>query len=242
MHHTNEENPLLPEKNVATHATWKGTSLSKQLNVVGTITCILDTAINLTASRSKKMASFFSDTVPIYISATYYILPSASLLGIYLKNLFFDKCMGQPQPEEDANEKAERLIAELNDVDGFAQFLEDHPTARESLLNKINDMQKNGYIDKINFFINILYFTLRAMQGGLLIFKEYGLSDKKTNESITDWADFASSVVNVTYLMTMLIHNHCHHRLSENKHILFSTKPSQPSLTVNAEKIEIKHG
>jgi|GEM_PF-6041049 hypothetical protein len=215
---------LSPSGGAKSYSLWKGSSLAKRLNVVGTITCVLDTAIHLASSRSSAVANFFSNTVPFYVSATYYILPSASLLGVYLKNLYSNGCSGDKRVDDEADKKAQQLVDEFYDVDGFSDYINTHPTARESLLNKIKFMQQNGYIDKIDLFINILYFSLRAMQGGLLILKAYDLASKETNDSITDWTDFASNIINAAYLMTMLIHNTCHkHKVSASQHILFSS-------------------
>jgi hypothetical protein len=84
-------------------------------------------------------------------------------------------------------------------------------------------MQANGYMDKVDVFINILYFALRAFQGIAIIIKANELTTGSTNQEISEWTDFVSNIINAAYLLTMLIHNNCHkHTL--NRHTLFASK------------------
>lgn len=207
-------------------STYQGSSLAKRLNIVGTVTCILDTAINLSTRRSETVSKFINDVIPYYVSASYYILPTAGLSVLFFKNLFAKGCRQSVCVNEEAEEKARSLLEELNEVDGFKVFIEDNPAAQEALMTKVKAMQANGYMDKVDIFINILYFALRAFQGIAIIIKANELTSGSTNQEISEWTDFISNVINAAYLLTMLIHNNCHkHTL--NRHTLFATKQTK---------------
>lgn len=220
-------NPTLP-------STYQGSSLAKRLNIVGTVTCILDTAINLTSRRSETVSHFLSDTLPYYVSATYYLLPSVTLFGYFIKNVVTEGCNKSACVGHDSEDKARALVEELNDVDGFKAFIADNPGAQEALMSKVKSMQDNGYMDKIDVFINILYFTLRALQGIVIIIKANQWASGDTHQAITDWTDFISNVINAAYLLTMLIHNNCH-KHTQNRHTLFAGQKVEATQSAHFE-------
>lgn len=216
-----EEEPILPGR--GRYSLWKGASVAKRLNLVGTVTCILDTSINLASSRSKAISGFFDETVPYYVSAIYYILPTAALLLYYLVTCpgCSDINAGNHRDEDKTNND---LIDAMSDVEGFADYLKDHPKARDEMRDKISKMQGNGDLNKIDIFINVIYFTLRALHGVILVIKANDLASKQTNDSITDWSDFASNVINVAYMMIMLIYNNFRSSKKDGqRHTFFGT-------------------
>jgi hypothetical protein len=127
------------------------------------------------------------------------------------------------------NIKAHELIDTFSDIEGFERFLNENPQARDEMLNKINHMQSNGYIDKIDIFINVIYFSLRALHGVVLIVKANDLAAKETNEAVTDWSDFISNVINVAYMMTMLVYNNWQkHKTEKDKTEVVAVDIEQP--------------
>lgn len=234
---TNEKQPLL-STGKQSFSLWKGKSLAKRLNILGTITCILDTTINLASSRSHSINHFFESTVPYYVSATYYLLPSTSLLLYYVKNCCINGCRQYDDEHVDDREiKANKLIDTLSEVDGFSEYLMQYPKVKDEMLEKIKSMQNVGYLDRIDTFINIVYFTLRALHGAVLIFKAYDITTKQTNDAVNDWSDFISNVINTAYLMTMLIHNNFQKQnISKNPHCKFAREIKLPHENLDEEQ------
>lgn len=211
---------------------YQGSSLAKRLNVVGTIMCILDTSINMTSTRSNTVSRFFNYVVPYYVMAFYYVFPSVALLLAFFKSTCTEKCSAEESGQENMRDiSTNKLITEFNSVDGFSDFLSTYPRAEEEMVKRINQMQHNRYIEHIDIFINVAYFTLRALQGGLLIMKAHELTSGEIHDTVKDWSDLISNIITVAYLFTMLIHNNC------NKHQFgfFSRAPKADCREVKGE-------
>lgn len=231
MSYTRNEESFLTTRGT-TYSLWKGKSIAKRLGLIGTITCIFDTIINLASSRSKVVNDFFDSTVPYYVSAIYYILPSASLLLYYFKTCCSYHCSDeQIDIQQDADPRVNELLNAFSEVDSFKEYINKYPNAIEEMQNKIKTLQDTNCIDKMDILINIAYFTLRALHGLVIIIKANDLASKETNDEITDWTDFIANVINLAYMMTMLVHNNfIKNKTISNPYQFFTTSIQQDDI------------
>lgn len=179
----------------------RDSTLAKYAGNTATLFSVFDAIINCLTSRIESVDNFISKQVPFYVMGLYYLLPASVPLVTYVRNKW------RNQPEKYDPDAIELLDILQNCDQEFSDLIAENPEEKNRILEVLTSYLRYEKNQPFNIVINLIFLTLRAAHGILVLTKGFSLMDKETNDKLNDWAALLSSISNMTYLAIVILHS-----------------------------------